>query len=329
MDYTLIRLSDRPALLDAAADWFHEKWGVPREAYAESMTAALTGAGVPEWYIAAAQGRIVAGMGVIENDFHDRKDLSPNVCAVFTEPDCRGQGLAGALLDLVAADQHRRSTDTLYLLTDHDSFYERHGWRYLCPARGDGEEQDARMYVHHVMETGRLFLRPWRWSDAEALYPIAADPEVGPAAGWACHTSPAYSLNIIKTVLSEPETYAVVDKASGLPVGSVGLMVGARSDLCRGDDEAEVGYWIARACWGRGLIPEAVRALQAYAFGPLGLRTLWCGAYAGNERSRRVQEKCGFVPVLTRENVFVPALGEYRTETVTRLDRETWLASEK
>ena len=329
MDCTLIRLSDRPALLDAAADWFHEKWGVSREAYAESMTDALTAAGVPEWYMAIEDAHIIAGMGVIENDFHDRKDLRPNVCAVFTEPEHRGKGLAGALLDFVAMDQHRRGTDTLYLLTDHTSFYERHGWRYLCPARGDGEDADARMYVHHVMETERLLLRPWRWCDAAALFPCAADPEVGPAAGWAPHTSVGNSLEIIKTVLSEPETYAVEDKASGEPVGSVGLMIGARSGLGLGDDEAEIGYWIARPYWGQGLIPEAVRALQAYAFDTLGLRSLRCGYFDGNDKSRRVQEKCGFVYERTRTDVPVPALSETRTEHITRLDRAAWEAARR
>ena len=148
MDYTLIRLSDRPELLDAAADWFHEKWKIPRAAYAASMAEALTSGGVPEWYLAIADGRIAAGLGVIENDFHPRRDLTPNVCAVFTEPEHRGRGLAGALFLLAADDQHRRGRDTLYLLTDHDSFYERYGWRFLCPVRADGEARDSRMYVH-------------------------------------------------------------------------------------------------------------------------------------------------------------------------------------
>lgn len=151
MDFTLIRLIDRPELRDAAAAWFHEKWGIPRAAYLESMDACLAArSAVPQWYLALAGGRIVGGMGVIENDFHDRPDLTPNVCAVYTEGDYRCRGIAGALLELVCADMAARGVETLYLLTDHDSFYERYGWEYLCPARGDGEDTPSRMYIHHT-----------------------------------------------------------------------------------------------------------------------------------------------------------------------------------
>ena len=326
MDERYIRLSDHPALLDAAADWFHARWGIPREAYAESMTAALSAAGVPEWYLALEGERIIGGLGVIENDFHPRRDLSPNVCAVYTDPDRRGRGVAEALLDLAVRDQHRRGTDTLYLLTDHDSFYERCGWQYLCPVRGDGEEQDARMYVHHVLETDRLFLRPWHWSDAAALYACASDPVVGPAAGWKPHTSESNSLEIIRTILSLPGTYAIERKGDPAPIGSISLSVGAASGFGLPPDEGEIGYWLARPCWGQGLIPEAVRALQRHAFVTLGLKRLWCGYFDGNERSRRVQEKCGFSYDHTNRDLFWPATGEYVTEHVTRLDRETWSA---
>ena len=89
-------------------------------------------------------------MGVIENDFHDRKDLAPNVCAVYTEPDCRGQGIARKLLDLVCADMKEKGIDTLYLLTDHTSLYERYGWEFFCMAQGDGEEKPARIYRHQA-----------------------------------------------------------------------------------------------------------------------------------------------------------------------------------
>ena len=148
-NHTIIRIADRPELLSAAANWFHKKWGVPYEAYRESMEESLAGENaVPQWYVAMENGRIIAGMGVIENDFHDRKDLAPNVCAVYTEPDCRGRGLAGALLEHVCRDMAEQGIDTLYLLTDHTSFYERYGWEFLCMAQGDGEEELSRIYIH-------------------------------------------------------------------------------------------------------------------------------------------------------------------------------------
>lgn len=149
MNYKIIRLADWPEIKEQAAQWFHEKWQIPLEAYLESMEESLIGKGpVPQWYVAVEDDRIIGGMGVIENDFHDRKDLTPNVCAVYTEEDRRGRGVAGALLNDVCEDMKKRGIDTLYLLTDHDSFYERYGWEFLCMAQGDGEPEMSRMYVH-------------------------------------------------------------------------------------------------------------------------------------------------------------------------------------
>ena len=129
MDHEIISLRDRPELKELAAVWFHEKWGVPLKRYRDSMDACLSGDGaVPQWYMVVENSRIICGMGVIENDFHNRKDLSPNVCAVYTEKDRRGRGIAGtvAKLDYVCKDMSSMGIDTLYLLTDHTSFYERY-----------------------------------------------------------------------------------------------------------------------------------------------------------------------------------------------------------
>lgn len=151
MDCPIIRLKDQPELLTAAAQWFHEKWGIPLEAYLESMQQCLAGNHpVPQWYLALEQDRIIGGLGVIENDFHNRKDLTPNVCAVYTEEDRRLQGIAGALLARVCSDMKEQGIDTLYLLTDHTSFYERYGWEFFCMVQGDGEPEPSRMYIHRA-----------------------------------------------------------------------------------------------------------------------------------------------------------------------------------
>ena len=147
--YTIISLADRPELKDSMAHWFHEKWGVPLEAYLESMDACLMAkTPVPQWYTAMDGEKIIGGLGVIENDFHDRKDLTPNVCAVYVEEAFRCQGIAGMLLAHVCADMKARGVQPLYLVTDHDSFYERYGWEFLCMVQGDGEPDMTRMYIH-------------------------------------------------------------------------------------------------------------------------------------------------------------------------------------
>ena len=91
-------MTDAPEWLEQAAEWFHGKWHVPVEAYRESMEESLKGKNpVPQWYLMVEQQRIIGGMGVIENDFHNRPDLHPNVCAVYVEPEVRCQGIAGRL----------------------------------------------------------------------------------------------------------------------------------------------------------------------------------------------------------------------------------------
>ena len=151
MEYEIVPLRDRPGLKEQAARWFHEQWGIPLQAYRESMEACLAGgSAVPQWYVALEGDRIIGGLGVIENDFHDRKDLAPNVCAVYTEADRRCRGVAGTLLEHVCADMKEQGIDTLYLVTDHTSFYERYGWSFLCMVQGDGEPDLSRMYVHRA-----------------------------------------------------------------------------------------------------------------------------------------------------------------------------------
>ncbi len=147
-DYRYISLREDPRIKDQAAQWFHSKWGVPEQAYLECMDSYLNGETKYGWYLCMDGDRIVGGLGVIENDFHDRKDLTPNICAVYTEADYRCRGIAGHLLDMAVGDLKAQSITPVYLLTDHTGFYERYGWELLCMVQGDGEPEMSRMYIH-------------------------------------------------------------------------------------------------------------------------------------------------------------------------------------
>ncbi len=184
---------------------------------------------------------------------------------------------------------------------------------------------DADAYLRsrsRTLETSRLLLRPWAEDDAEELYRYAKDPAVGPRTGWPVHTSVAHSRQVIREVLSVPETYAVVLKQTGLPVGSISVFVPHVPDVA--PDEREIGYWIGVPYWGQGLIPEAVRELQRHCFEELFCSVLWCGYYDGNVQSQRVQEKCGFRYHHTQPNQPCPLLRETRTEHFTRLTKAQW-----
>ncbi len=135
-------------MADTAAEWFHKCWGVPTEAYKECIDAYLNRSTDYGWYLCLDEGRIVGGLGVIDNDFHDRKDLSPNICAVYTEPEYRGQRIAGNLLDMAVEDLRSKGISPVYLVTDHTDFYERYGWEFYCLAQGDGEDHKTKLYIH-------------------------------------------------------------------------------------------------------------------------------------------------------------------------------------
>lgn len=175
-----------------------------------------------------------------------------------------------------------------------------------------------------ILETERLTLRPWEENDAEECYKYAKDPRVGPIAGWPVHGSVEESRQIIRDVLSVPETYAIVWKETGLPVGCISIKQGETAKLTSEEDECELGYWLGVPYWGRGIMPETVKEILRHAFEELGVKKVWCGYYAGNNKSKRVQEKCGFRYIRTMENVEVSLLNDIRTEFVSCLSVEEW-----
>lgn len=176
----------------------------------------------------------------------------------------------------------------------------------------------------NILETERIILRPWKAEDAESLYKYASSPKVGPIAGWPVHTSVENSRDLIRDVLSADENYAVVLKETGEAVGSIGLMKGVASNLHLPESEAELGYWIGVPYWGQGLIPEAAREIIRHGFETLKFVKIWCGYFEGNVKSKRVQEKCGFIFKRIEKDVPWPLMNDIRTEYITCMTKEEW-----
>ncbi|WP_294596601.1 GNAT family N-acetyltransferase [uncultured Rikenella sp.] len=145
------------------------------------------------------------------------------------------------------------------------------------------------------LESARLLLRPWQLSDAPALYRYARNPRVGPLAGWPAHTSEAMSREVIRTVFNAPETYAVVLKTLGEPIGCIGLVPRGSEHYAITTDQREIGYWLGEEHWGNGYIPEAVDLLIARYTASSEISALWITTRPENLRSQRVALKCGFV----------------------------------
>lgn len=181
-----------------------------------------------------------------------------------------------------------------------------------------------------TITTQRLILRPWQKSDAPRLYQYARDERIGPRAGWPVHQSVEESLTIIETLFA-PDPYAFAIALANDPahvIGSITLKVDDNQrEAFMQEREVEVGYWVGAPFWGQGYAAEALRSVVAYAFDTLGMTAVWCGYYAGNEQSKRVQEKVGFSQNRVLYDVEVPLLQEKRTEYFTKLTREAWSAT--
>ncbi len=175
-----------------------------------------------------------------------------------------------------------------------------------------------------ILETERLRLRRWNEDDAESLYQYASNPEIGPIAGWPVHHNIEESRTIITTVFTGAEAYAICLKEDNRAIGAIELMMNGHTHLTDRDDECELGYWLGKPFWGRGLMPEAVKETLRHAFEDLGMETVWCGYYDGNIKSKRVQEKTGFVHHHSTKNVPVPLMNEVRTEHINCISKEQW-----
>lgn len=171
------------------------------------------------------------------------------------------------------------------------------------------------------LETDRLLLRPFTEDDAEGLYAYASHPEVGPPAGWKPHESVEESLWVIREIFQPADTLAVVRKSDGRLIGSAGFVGKHRTEL--GLPSEEVGYALARDCWGQGLIPEAVEGILRHAFLEQGYAAIWAAYYDGNRKSKRVMQKCGMTYRLSRVED-VPQLGETRLARYFAITRREW-----
>lgn len=175
-----------------------------------------------------------------------------------------------------------------------------------------------------MMKTERLILRKWKETDAESLFAYASDPDVGPIAGWSPHRSIEESLNVIRNVFDGAECYAICEKENGKAIGAIELKLNGHTDMTERDDACELGYWLGKPFWGRGYVPEAAREIIRHGFEDLGMNTIWCGYYEGNQKSKRVQEKLGFVYHHTCNDVPVPLLNEVRVGHTNIMTRAHW-----
>lgn len=144
------------------------------------------------------------------------------------------------------------------------------------------------------IETDRLVLRPWQEHDLEDLYEYARVDGVGEMAGWSHHCNLEDTKAVLKMFLDGKKTFALELKENGKVIGSLGIEE-LNPDPVAGELYGrEIGYVLSRDYWGRGLMPEAVKAVMNYCFSVLNYDYLTCGHFVQNHQSQRVIEKTGF-----------------------------------
>ncbi len=180
-----------------------------------------------------------------------------------------------------------------------------------------------------VLTTERLTLRPWRPEDLHDLYAYASVDGVGQMAGWAPHPDVETSRQRLAHFIEGKKTFAV--ELCGRAVGSLGVDFYNEEKLPEFADlrGRELGFVLAKDCWGRGLMPEAVKRVERYLFEDVGLDFLLCAHFRENGRSARVQQKCGFT--FYKLGVNRTGLGSVQEICINLLRRADWerLAAEE
>ncbi len=176
-----------------------------------------------------------------------------------------------------------------------------------------------------ILTTPRLILRPWEVGDTEALYNLAKDPEVGPDCGWPPHKSLEVSQYVLKNVLMNTYTWAIVLKATGEVIGDISLMPFGTSSCATSASEGEIGFWLGRPYWGNGYMPEACKELLRFGFAGKNLSRIWCAHHKDNHKSARVQEKCGFTFHHEVKDHYSTQLDKYFDSVVNCMTKEDWL----
>ena len=143
--FSFIEIKNKPQLILQAANFFATHFQIPVKAYIDSMNESLVH-DIPSWFIVCDEmNTIIAGVGVIENDFHNRKDLAPNLCALYVDKPYRRLGIAKKLIDKVKTKMKSLGLKKLYLVTDHIDLYEKMGWQFLTKVQ-DINGVDERLY---------------------------------------------------------------------------------------------------------------------------------------------------------------------------------------
>lgn len=145
-----------------------------------------------------------------------------------------------------------------------------------------------------LLETKRLILRTWKKEDAKEVFELAKDVHVGPPCGWQPHKSLQESKAVLRDILINDYTFAIVLKETEAIIGNISLMPCWESRFAQNEKQREIGFWLGYPYWGKGYMTEACVRLIEYGWNELNLDKIWCAHNLENYNSMRVQQKSGF-----------------------------------
>lgn len=167
-----------------------------------------------------------------------------------------------------------------------------------------------------IIETERMYIRPWKIEDAQSYYELTKDPRIGPAAGFPTPKNPEEGKKIVQFLTTLWGFYALVLKDTSEVIGSIQILIGESSNFHIADDEGELGFWIGAPYWRKGFATEAIKEMIAFGFEDLQLKKIWCGYFSDNTASKELQQKCGFSKHHIMDKVQT-LTGEEKVEIVT------------
>ncbi len=146
-----------------------------------------------------------------------------------------------------------------------------------------------------ILETERFFLRKFREEDAEDVFAYASNTETTQFVTWNAHGTLDDSRRFLKWNIGrynnrELSDWAILDKASGVVIGAIGLVFIEERNRC-----CEVGYVVDQKQWGKAIMPECLERVLQFLFAECGFNRVQAMYSIENGRSGRVLEKAGFV----------------------------------
>lgn len=172
------------------------------------------------------------------------------------------------------------------------------------------------------LTTARLTLRPWKQEDLQDFFEYASVECVGQMAGWLPHKEMTDTQKILDSFISKRKTFAL--EYQGKVIGSLGIEEYDEKESPELDsmNARALGFVLSKDFWGRGLMPEAVKAVIQWLFEVQKLDAIICAHFDWNTQSARVQRKCGFH--FFKESIYKTSYGSVEKDIINIIYREEW-----